>query len=58
MIELNYGVLNFVVMVCNWVKTNYLANSPMVKKDEYGFIFENFSSLFPFQTNPLVSQCM
>jgi hypothetical protein len=43
MIELNYEVLNFVVVICNWVKTNYITSSPMVKEDEYNFTFVNFS---------------
>jgi hypothetical protein len=44
MIKLNYEVLNFVVLVCNWVKTHYITSNPMVKEDEYGFTFVNFAS--------------
>ncbi len=35
-LELNYGILNFVVLLCNWVKANYVGSSAMVKRDEYG----------------------
>ncbi len=30
-LELNYGVLNTIVFLCNWVKTNYIRSSATVK---------------------------
>ncbi len=44
-LELNYGVFNIVVLLCNRVKTNYTRNNATMKWDEYDFIFVNFSSL-------------
>jgi hypothetical protein len=46
-LKLNYGVLHIVVLLCNWVKTNYTRSSVIVKQDEYGFTLVNFSSLIP-----------
>jgi hypothetical protein len=30
-LELNYGVLNVVVLLCDWVKVNYIGSSATVK---------------------------
>ncbi len=30
-LELNYGVLNIVILLCNWVKINYSGSSAVVK---------------------------
>jgi hypothetical protein len=46
-LELNYGVLKTMVLLCNWVKTNYNGNRTTIKKDEYGFTFVDFTSLIP-----------
>ncbi len=40
-------MLNVVVLLCDWVKTNYIGSSAMVKWDEYGFTFIKFTSLIP-----------
>jgi hypothetical protein len=45
--ELNYGVLNTIVLLCNLVKTNYTGSSATIKQDEYGFTLVNFSSFIP-----------
>jgi hypothetical protein len=42
-LELNYGVLKIVVLLCNWVKVNYSGNSATMKRDKYGFILVNLS---------------
>jgi len=44
-LELNYGVLNTIFLLCNWMRTNYIRSSAIVKRDEYGFTLVNFSSL-------------
>ncbi len=44
-LELNYGVLNIVVLLCNRVKANYIGNNATMKWNEYDFTFVNFSSL-------------
>jgi len=44
-LELNNGVLNIVVLLCNWVKANYSKSNATVKRNEYGFILVNFGSL-------------
>lgn len=46
-LELKYGVLNVVVLLCDRVKTNYIGSSATMKRDEYGFTFINFASLIP-----------
>jgi hypothetical protein len=46
-LELNYGVLNTMVLLCNWVKANYNENNAIVKRNEYGFTLVNFGSLIP-----------
>jgi hypothetical protein len=46
-LELNYGVLNIVVFFRNWVKANYIGNSAIIKRDEYGITLMNFNSLIP-----------
>jgi len=46
-LDFNCGVLNVVVLLCNWVKANYIGSSATMKQDEYGFIFINFVSLIP-----------
>jgi hypothetical protein len=46
-LELNYGVLNTMVLLCNWVKTNYNGNRTTIKKYEYGFTLVDFTSLIP-----------
>jgi len=44
-LELNYVVLNIVVLLCNGVKTNYGGNSATMKQDEYNSILVNFNFL-------------
>jgi hypothetical protein len=46
-LKLNYGILNIVMLLCNWVKTNCSGNSVTIKWDEYDFTFVNFGSLIP-----------
>jgi hypothetical protein len=46
-LELNYGILNFVILLCNWMKTNYAESSATMKRDKYGFTIVNFGSLIP-----------
>ncbi len=46
-LELNYKVLNTIVLLCNWVKVNYVASSTIVKQNEYGFTLVNFASIIP-----------
>ncbi len=46
-LELNYEILNLVVMLCNQVKANYVGSSATIKRDEYGFTLVNFGSLIP-----------
>ncbi len=46
-LELNYGILNFVILLCNWMKTNYIKSSATMKRNEYGFTIVNFGSLIP-----------
>ncbi len=43
-LELNYGILNIVVLLCNWVKTNYTWNNATIKRDGYSFTLVNFAS--------------
>ncbi len=45
-LKLNYGVLNL-VLLCNWVKINYIGSNATMKRDEYGFTLLNFWSLIP-----------
>jgi hypothetical protein len=45
--ELNYRVLNTIVLMCNSVKANYTRSNAIVKQDEYGFTLVNFSSFIP-----------
>ncbi len=35
-LAINYGVLNIVVLLCNWVKANYVKINTIVKQNEYG----------------------
>jgi hypothetical protein len=46
-LELDYGVFNIVIFLCNWVKVNYNGRCAIVNGDEYIFIFVNFASLIP-----------
>ncbi len=46
-LELNYGILNIVMLLCNWVKKNCNENNVTIKWDEYDFTFVNFRSLIP-----------
>jgi len=50
-LELNYGVLNTMVLLCNWVKANYSESNGIVKQNEYGFTFVNFGSLIPISNH-------
>jgi hypothetical protein len=43
--EVNYGVLNTMVLLCNWVKANYSRSNATIKQHEYGFTLVNFGSL-------------
>jgi hypothetical protein len=38
-LELNYEVLKTIVLLCNWVKTNYNESSATIKRDKYNFTF-------------------
>jgi hypothetical protein len=42
-LEFNVGVLNMVVFLRKWVKTNYIGNSVIAKRDE----FTHVDSLIP-----------
>jgi hypothetical protein len=44
-LELNYGVLKTMVLLCNWVKTNYKGSRTIIKRAEYGFTLVDFTSL-------------
>lgn len=46
-IELNYGGLCVVVLICSWVKANYRGNAATIKKDRWGFTVANFARLIP-----------
>jgi hypothetical protein len=46
-LEFNYGVLKIIILLCNWVKTNYRGSNATVKREEYGFTFVNFTSFIP-----------
>jgi len=46
-LELNYGVLNIIMFLYNWVKVNYTRNNATIKIDEYNFTLVNFNSLIP-----------
>ncbi len=43
-LELNYGILNIVILLCNWVKKNYTNRNATFTRDEYGFTFVHFIS--------------
>jgi hypothetical protein len=45
-LELNYKVLNMIVLLCNWVKANCYGSSAAIKCDEYGFVFVIFFFLY------------
>jgi len=53
-LDLNYGVLTIVVLLCNCVKTNYVENNATTKQNEYNFIFLNFNSLIPISDQSFV----
>jgi len=44
-LELNYGDLKTIVLLCNWVKVNYNGNSATMKRDKYDFTLVNFCIL-------------
>ncbi len=46
-LELDYGILKTIVLLCNWVKTNNNKNCVTIKQGEYGFTLVNFNSLTP-----------
>jgi len=46
-LELNYGVLKIIVLLCNWVKANYNESNATIKRDKYNFAFVNFASMIP-----------
>ncbi len=50
----NFGVLKMVVLFCNLVKANYTRNNVTVKRNEYGFIIVNFTSLIPISNQSFV----
>jgi hypothetical protein len=54
-LELNYGVFNKIVLLCNWVKANYTGSSATIKRNEYGFTLVDFFPLFPFPICNLLS---
>ncbi len=46
-LALNDGLLNIVVLLCNWAKADYVRINTMVKQNEYGFVLLNFAFLIP-----------
>jgi hypothetical protein len=46
-LQLNYGILKIVVLLCNWVKVNYSRNSVTMKKNEYDWKLVKFAPLIP-----------
>jgi hypothetical protein len=43
-LEFNYGVLKKVVLLCKWVKTNYIGSNVIVKRDNNSkFQFRDFN---------------
>jgi len=54
-LELNYGVLKIIVLLCNWVKTNYNKSNATIKQDKYGFTLVNFAYLIPILDQSFVS---
>ena len=47
-LELNYGGLCVIVLLCNWIKANYRGSSATMKKDKWGFNLVNFEHPLPF----------
>jgi hypothetical protein len=46
-LELDYGMFQTIVFICNWVVENYGSSNAIVKCDEYAFILVNFEHLIP-----------
>ena len=47
-VELNYRRHSVVLLVCEWMKANYMGQNATVKKDEWDFTMANFGCLVPF----------
>ncbi len=52
--ELNYRVLNTIVLLYNWVKANYNGSNATIKQDEYGFVLVKFSYFIPISDQSFV----
>ena len=48
-VELNYGGLCVIVLLCSWIKANYRGSNATMKKDKWGFNLVNFSRPLPFE---------
>jgi len=46
-VELDYGGLCVVLLICSWVRANYHGNIALVKKDKWGFSIANFQRMIP-----------
>jgi len=47
-VELNYGNLCILVLLCKWMKANYDDHTTTVKGDKWGFTLANFDCSLPF----------
>lgn len=47
-VELNYGGLCVIVLLCGWLKAISEGNNATMKKDKWGFMLANFQRLVPF----------
>jgi hypothetical protein len=46
-LELDYGMFQTIVFLCNWVVANYGGSNAIVKRDEYEFTLVNFECFIP-----------
>jgi len=53
-LELDYGCLKPIVLLCDWVEPIRRGNSPYVKEDKYGYTFVKFSRLMRKSSNSFV----
>lgn len=53
-LELDYGRVQAIVFLCNWVKAISNGTGPTMKKDEYGFTLINFTRLIPVSAQSFV----
>ena len=47
-VEVNYGGLCVIVLLCKWIKANYRGHNATMKKDRWGFNLANFLQPLPF----------